>query len=407
MIDETDKYLNVNVDENKDNKNKEKNDDYIDVAKNAEYQNQSRHYYNEFLNWRSSGNNRYAYYFVRRKSEHSYVDGQGFISKTPEETEQRVLKRCCKLVAMTMFSMLLFTIAEYIYVGRYTKGETLSVTQVMYGQPLEKYDVPLYMCAVICVIRLLKFLIPILIFVLDARIPRAVMFPRADRKMPDMAACALVMSLMATIFCRHAGNISAVVYRALGTNALRMDFLYSHDIMSVALFGFCSCIVVSALTEILFRGLILQTFRQFGDMFAFIICCIAGTFCTFDVSSIGYKFCMNIMITLFTLRTGSIIVAIVMRVSAQLLIFALDLIEIYTRSDLAVLTEGIVCFIIIALSLVIYSRLTASQNFSFNINSSRTHLTLAKKLLIFLSDNMIMLWLIIMVAGGVFMLVSL
>ena len=105
-------------------------DDYIDVAKNAEYQNQSRYYYNEFLNWRSSGKNRYAYSFVRRKSEHSYVDGQGFISKTPEETEQRVLHRCCRLVAMTMFTMILFTIAEIIYVAGYTGGECFTLSQV-------------------------------------------------------------------------------------------------------------------------------------------------------------------------------------------------------------------------------------------------------------------------------------
>ena len=382
-------------------------DDYIDVAKNAEYQNQSRYYYNEFLNWRSSGKNRYAYSFVRRKSEHSYVDGQGFISKTPEETEQRVLHRCCRLVAMTMFTMILFTIAEIIYVAGYTGGECFTLSQVFYGQPLSTYNVPLAVCGVICAIRVLKYLIPILIFVLDAKIPKAVMLPKADKKIPDMAACSLVMALMVTIFCRHAGSWSSYIFRFFGTNALRSDFVYSDDILSVLLFGLCNCIVTAALSEILFRGLILQTLRQFGDMFALIVCCVSATFCSFDLSSAGYTFCMSIIITLFTLRSGSIMVAIVMKMSSLLLNFALNMIEVYVPEKSAVLTEYIVCFIIIALSLVIYARVMLSRNFSFNIDTSKTHLSLSRKLIIFLSDNMIMLWLIFTLSGGIFLMIML
>lgn len=384
--------------------NKHSEDEFIDVARNAQYQNQSKRYYNEFLNWRSSGNNPYAYSFVRRKSEHSYVDGQGFVSRTPQEVEKKVLKRCCRLIAMTMFSIIIFTIAEMIYSAAVTSQATFTLSKVTYSHSLSDYDVSLPECAVLCLIRVLKYLLPILIFILDTRIPVAVMLPTADKKIPDMAACALIMALMATIFCRIAAGILAMVCSNVGLEVYRADYIHSSDILSTLLFGVCQCVIISILTEILFRGLILQTFRQFGDMLAFIVCCIAEGFSRFDISSLGYNLCLGIIITLFALRTGSIKVAISMRISSSLLVYILNMIDVYVPQNVAALTESIICFIIIAVSLTIYAKVTTAQNFSFNVNSSKTHLSIPRKLVIFLSDNLIMLWLIIVLSVGIFIL---
>lgn len=388
------------------NPDKSEESEYIDVAGNAKYQNQSKAYYNEFLNWRSSGHNPYAYSFVRRKSEHSYVDGQGFVSRTPQETERRVLRRCCRLIAMTMFSIIIFTVAEMIYCASITAQETFSLSKITYSQQLSEYDVTLLECAILCGIRVLKYLIPILIFILDTKIPKAVMLPKADKTIPDMAACAFVMALMATVFCRIAAGMLSQICENMGLEVYRTDYIYSSDILSTLLFGLCHCVIISVLTEILFRGLILQTFRQFGDMFAFVVCCTAESFSSFDLSSLGYSLFLGIMITLFTLRTGSIKVAMGMRISSAVLVYALNIIDVYVPQNMAAITENIVCFIIIAVSLTIYAKVTTGQNFSFNVDSSKTHLSIPRKLVIFLSDNLIMLWLIIILSGGIFILVN-
>lgn len=380
--------------------------EYIDVAKNAEYQNQSKLYYNEFLNWRSSGNNPYAYSFVRRKSEHSYVDGQGFVSRTPQEAERRVLRRCCRLIAMTMFSIMIFSVAEMIYSWSITSHAALSLSKTTYSHPLTEINVSLLECAILCAIRLLKYLVPILIFILDTKIPKAVMMPVSDKKIPDMAACAFVMSLVATIFCRIAAGLLAAVGSNIGFEICRTDYIYSDEILSTVLFGACHCVIIAVLTELLFRGLILQTFRQFGDMLAFIVCCAAEGFCSFDLSSLGYELCLSIIITLFALRTGSIKVAIGMRVGSSVLVYVLNAIEVYAPKNIAELTESIICFIIIAVSLTIYAKVTTAQNFSFNVNNSKTHLSLPRKLVIFLSNNLIMLWLIMILSGGIFIFVN-
>lgn len=371
------------------------NDEYIDVAGNADYQNQSKIYYREFLNWRSSGNNPYAYSFVRRKNEHSYVDGKGYISKNPQEIESKVLKRCCRLIAMTMFTILLLSLVEIFYVSIYMKSLTLSATKTIYSEPYERYDVPMTLCLVICGMRILKLLLPILVFVLDTRIPREVVLPKGDRDYKSLSSCAYVMALMTASFCKIASEVLAAVCEKLGVGVYRFEYMYSDDVIPTILFGLCNCIVISALHEILFRGLILQTMRQFGDMFSFIICCVAEAFCGFDITSIGYTICIGIVITLFTLRTGSITTAIGMRITATTFFFALDLMNVYFDESAVAVAEVFVCITIIAVSLIIYSRITLAQNFSFNINNSKTHISIAKKLAIFFSHSGIMLWLII------------
>lgn len=381
-----------------------KDDDYIDVAKNADYQNQSHEYYREFLNWRSSGDNPYAYSFVRRKNEYSYVDGKGYVSNDPGDKEKKVLKRCCRLIAMTMFTIILFSLAEMFYVSMYYKTFVFSTTKVLYGQSVETYDVPMSLCLGICLIRSLKYIIPTLIFILDTRIPGEVFLPKADKMFPNMTACAFVMALMAASFCRISNDVLAYIAEKIGIGVYRFDYMYSSNPLVTIAFGFCNCILLSVLSEVLFRGLILQTMRQFGDMFAFIICCVTEAFCGFDILGYGSTICIGIIITLFTLRTGSIKTAIGMRISATTLFFLLDTVGVYLEKNYAMIAEAGVCLIIIAISLVIYSRVTLAQNFSFNVNNSKTHLSIAKKLSIFFSHSGIMLWLIIVLTVALFSL---
>lgn len=384
------------------NKTGEKNDDYIDVAKNADYQNQSKEYYREFLNWRSSGNNPYAYYFVRRKSEHSYVDGKGYVSISPEDTEKKVLKRCCRLIAMTMLTFVIFGFLEIFYASMYTGEVTLSLTKVLSTERYDLYDVPLSVSSAVCGIRTMKYAVPILIFILDTKIPKAVFLPKEDKKFSSMKDCAIVMALMTASFCRIANDGLSAIGNRLGIGVYGFDYIGSSDFASTFIFGFVNCIVISALTEVLFRGLILQTMRQFGDVIAFVICCVAEVFSSFDFMGFGYSVCLGIVITLFTLRTGSIRTAIGMRISATSLFFILDIMKVYLDKSYAGIAANGVCFIIIAISLVIYSRITLSQNFSFNVNNSKTHLSVAKKLSIFFSHSGIMLWLIIDISVAVF-----
>ncbi len=371
------------------------NDEYIDVAGNADYQNQSKEYYREFLNWRSSGNNPYAYSFVRRKNEHSYVDGKGYVSKNPKEIESKVLKRCCRLIAMTMFTIFLMSIVEIFYTSIYMKSLTLSATKTIYSEPYDRYNVPMSLCFVICGMRIMKLLLPILVFMLDTKIPREVVLPKGDREYKTLTSCAYVMALMSASFCRISSEGLAFACEKLGVGVYRFEYMYSDEVVPTLIFGLCNCVIIAALHEVLFRGLILQTMRQFGDMFSFIICCVAEAFCGFDITSIGYTICIGIIITLFTLRTGSITTAIGMRITATSFFFALDLMNVYFDESAVAVAETLLCVAIIAVSLIIYSRITLAQNFSFNINNSKTHLSIAKKLTIFFSHSGIMLWLII------------
>lgn len=369
--------------------------DYIDVAKNADYQNQSPIYYREFLNWRSTGNNQYAYSFVRHKKEHTYIDGKGFVSKTPADVEKKVLKRCCSLLAMSLIAFLIVSIGEIIFISNYMGKLTFSLSRALYSEPLNLNDVPFRISGIICLFRIAKYLLPILIFKLDSGLPKEVMLPKSAERHQELSMCAIVFCMLMLVICRFANRGFAEIADLLGIGVYQFEFLYSSDKLSMLIFAFVECIVTAILIEVFFRGLVLQTFRQFGDMFAFIVCCIANAFSTLDATSIGYTVFISIIITMFTLRTGSIATAIIMRISINILNFVFSLMALYISSDYAKIAEYAVCIIIIAASLIIYSRMTNGQSFSFNINNSKTQLTISKKFIVLLSSSPFTLWIIL------------
>lgn len=138
-------------------------------------------------------------------------------------------------------------------------------------------------------------------------------------------------------------------------------------------------IVVCLFEELLFRGLILFSLRIFGDGFAIII--TAGLFAIFkqNVLDIICWFFISLVICYFTLRAGSMLVAVVCRIALILLGFAGSVLEVYIDSELAFVITCLISLFVLLWAALAYIRELKYDKESFTVKPIACNTSLVKR----------------------------
>ena len=168
-------------------------------------------------------------------------------------------------------------------------------------------------------------------------------------------------------------------------------FVFSEDpVVALVSFAFFA-IIVPIMQEIVFRGVFLQTFRQFGDTFAIMITAVVNGLCYYDITYLPFVVCCTAVLGLFTIRTGSVFTAISMSICAHITNFVLSYIVLYDP-PYAKIAEVIICTVIVGVSLVMYSKLTSFGDWTFNIENDNSFMTMSKRVKSFIATNSIAVW---------------
>lgn len=367
-----------------------KTKDYmIDVAQDTTYQNQSDEYKESFAKWRSNPQNSFGFQFIHDTREHSYIDGEGFVPHKAEVAERISMLKCCSLLGVCLVVMLLIDVFNYVLVNKYapdTTGAFVYFSQV--GGDYGRYDA--LMVTVLGLLFVAKFAVPGLIFKLVTKIPNKVVFANS-KGYEKMRGTAIVIMMVIIVVGRVGQYILSLLFSAVHVDGIYSILVFSTDpITAVISFAFFA-IIVPIIQEILFRGVILQTFRQFGDTFAILITAFVNGLCYYDITYLPFVVCCSAVLGLFTIRTGSVVTAISMSICAHITNFVLSYIVIYDL-PYAKIAEVIVCAAIVGASLVMYSRLTSFGDWTFNIQHDNSFMTMKKRVKSFIATNSIAVW---------------
>ena len=162
---------------------------------------------------------------------------------------------------------------------------------------------------------------------------------------------------------------------------------------SDAIYVFFNCVLVSIFSEFLFRGAILQMFRQFGDTYALLVSVITFSFTYYDVSSICYASLLAAVLGLFTLKTGSIKTAVIMRIVESISSYAVSCVILDNYSNGRVVIVCIYAFIATVAAFV-FSRLMCNGKLDFRMRNDSSEIDNGAKLRLFVTNTSIMLWLV-------------
>ena len=219
-----------------------------------------------------------------------------------------------------------------------------------------------------------KFVVPGLIFKIVTKIPNKVVFANS-KGYEKMRGTAVVIMMVIIVVGRVGQYILSLLFSTVHLDGIYSIFVFSED----------------PVVALVFRGIFLQTFRQFGDTFAIMITAVVNGLCYYDITYLPFVVCCTAVLGLFTIRTGSVFTAISMSICAHITNFVLSYIVLYDL-PYAKIAEVIICTVIVGVSLVMYSKLTSFGDWTFNIENDNSFMTMSKRVKSFIATNSIAVW---------------
>ena len=367
-----------------------KEDFIIDVVKESTFQSQNKEYKEEYAKWRDKPDNPYGYKFVHDTREHSYVADEGYLNRKADVVEKIALYKCLGLLGIVLLVMMVIDIAHsLVMLSAYGEGYTSLI--FFSDRNLDSVDVSLGYSIIAVLFEAAKFLVPAMIFKLVTKIPSKVAFPSSSHSNGLTLSSVLIM-IVVTILGRMSSSLFSIFLQVFKLDSVYMYIYPSSDIRVMIISAISHCLIIPIVSEIFLRGVVLQTFRQFGDSFAIVVTCVISTFMYYDIANMGYILCSSTLIAIFTIRSGSLKTAIYMKICCDSLNYGLSMLSAL-NSYQSVIIEIIFSALIMGIGIIFYSRLTSVGKWNFNLPSDTSKITLAKKLKTMISTNTIAVWL--------------
>ena len=360
------------------------------IARERTYQNQNEEYDEEYFKWRSDENNQYSFNYVHDSREHSYMAGRGFIKRSADTAESATLHNCLRLLGAVMLVMLLFDVINFLLAAYFNQGMPSNV--IFFSERTEFGEISLLSCVTFMGISIIKFITAIVIYHMRTRLPLKVALPKGNANATGAFKFnAVIIMLMIIVIGRLMNNLLSRMLGFVKVDSIYIYMFNCSDEAAVVMSMIYNCILLPVLCEIFFRGLVLQSFRQFGDSFAVVVAAVACGLSFYDLSYIGYATLCSVVIGLFTVRSGSIFTAILMHSVSTTVNYMLVYVGIISSSTGRIITIA-VYMVICAGALVVYSRLNNRREWSFNIERNESELPFAKKVELMLSSNTVAMW---------------
>ena len=361
-----------------------------DIARERTYQNQDKEYDEAYFKWRSDDSNQYSFNYVHDSREHSYMAGSGFIKKGADTAEQATLHNCLRLLGAVMLVMLLFDIANYLIAVNLNDGQPCNT--VFFSERRAFGKTPFIVYAAYTIVSTLKYITAIIIYRIRTKLPRKVALPRGNENATGIFKVnAIIIMLMIVVIGRLANSVLSRILWLGKVDSVYIYMFNADDKYAMVLSFVYNCIILPVLCEIFFRGLVLQSFRQFGDSFAVVVAAVACGLSFYDLSYIGYAILCSSVIGVFTVRSGSIVTAILMHSVSTTVNYMLVFTGIISSNmgrTLSIAIYMLICMV----ALLVYSRLNRNKGWSFNIDHNESELTFTKKVELMLSSNTVAMW---------------
>ena len=367
-----------------------KKDYVIDVAARRKYRNQTAEYQKRYHEWRTDPSNPFGYSFIHDSRVRTYVDGEGFYEETADTNERHALVNCYRLAGFTMLIMIAVTFVRYAvmqlafgigYAGRAYYSEMNSGARGL-------TDTQAYS---LLALNLLEYLLPILFMKAATRMPSKIGVPL--KKSKGSTASAVLMMLVIMSIGRIYNHVCAeVLGKTLKVDIPYFDYIRAESSTATVVCGICQHLVLAILIEILLRGFMLQLFRQFGDSFAVIVTSVAGCFMLYDLSMIGYIFCVGLFTGTITIRSGSIKNACIMRITSRIVTYFLTFSSGLLDKKTATIMELTVYLIIFISSVFVYMRINSRRRWTFGTGNSGSSLSTGEKIRLMLLSPFFWIW---------------
>lgn len=364
----------------------------IDTAKDFYCSCQDEEYNESYYKWRADPENPYSFQFVSNTKEHVYIDGKGFVEQNPKKIERDALAKCAFLLGGIL--SLYFTIeifgegllclifqlfgsdVKWSIVGGISGGSELIrvLNQVLVGT--------------------LKRILPIIVFMRAMKIPWINAVPvKVVHQRPHKLAIPIIMIMVSVV-----SYLDIMYMNVLGVFQISEPtgvFYFPNSPVGQSVMILVDLLVIPVISEICLRGIIMQSFRQYGDSFALLVTSLVAAFMAHDITQCCSIFIMSLCIGYFVMETGSIKTGIIMRITYRACTYAMFLFQYFVPAEYI---ELVSCLYLLALviggTLWVILTIDGKQDFIM-LKMNKTYLNVKEKIQCLLTSNAMVLWLLL------------
>lgn len=300
--------------------NKKYSLDSFNAVSDFDYSTQNDEYNKEFINWRKNKNNLYAYNYSENRKEKVFVEGRGFVEPSAQREELRAIYRVLRVIGIAMLiSMFIEVIFDKIIVF------LLDATGVDIHATLTStfiYGAKLPVVLVMMITDMLKVAVPLWYAGKKFNMPKNVSCPKKiNHPVEIVTSSALVIMVAATLSLLDVySEESREIYTFLLSFKSEIPLWHQKEFVIYIIFD---VLVVTVITEMLYRGLFLAVLRQFGDVFAVIVTSLLCGLMTHKYGLMPGIIIVSAVASVSVLRSGSIFTAIYSKILYELFFLAI------------------------------------------------------------------------------------
>ncbi|MDE6775905.1 MAG: CPBP family intramembrane metalloprotease [Ruminococcus sp.] len=327
--------------------------DIIDVIDEFDYSTQNAVYSEKFRQWRSRRDNPYAFTFEKHQRESVYVDGRGFIDKSPIEAEKKSLSAIFFALgaAALMWIVIDTVISRLIIIVLNLCGVDINMnfsSSTIYGGCYE-------VVAVLIAVAFLKVFIPFTYLHTKFKIPLKAEF------LSNMSnPAALIGAISVTFIVCIATSIPAAystetkeVYQFFTSSGADVSVWNQSEFLVYSIFD---VIIMPVVSQLFFCGAMFTVMRQFGDYFAVVMMSATATLLTQDLHIMPAVFLVSLVGAYGMLTSGTIFTAVVVNILYKMYDLSLTIIENDHSENMMMYRLIFMCSVLAAgsLGLVLY-----------------------------------------------------
>lgn len=298
--------------ETKTSKTTDTNDDRI----NWKYQ--DKEYNESFKEWRKQKQNSIGFYFVEKPNQLTYQDKVGFIHDYPEARETHAFRRVMTVLGLILIYKVIFDIFSTYFLPVFLELMDFDIHTAFFSG--ERHGNETFIIILDIITQVIGRILPIAILVRHMQMPISVMLPMKITNKP-MFRFSIPAILIVTSVCSVMSYFYEEILSLFNISSSR-SFMVPTQTENLPLF-FVQLILVSIVSELCNHGVFLQFTRQFGDGTALIVTSIIYAVCTYDITMMPFSFVITMVIGYFTIRTGSVLTAVAMRIVQRTFVYML------------------------------------------------------------------------------------
>ncbi len=346
---------------------------------------QDREYNESYKKWRRENKDSLGFFFVEKPDRLTYRDGVGFINDHPEIHEERSIRRAINILGGILLFRVLFDIFT-TYILTYLLEKTgADIRYDLFDKKF--YGDETLIINLQFIMNIMAMIIPVGFLAGYLHMPLNVMLPMKINNKPMFAFSVPFMLLICGV-CSSMSMIYEHILSALNIDTSRTLF-FPDDAKGMIFMAAANIIIIPAISELCTRGVILQFTRQFGDGIAIIITSLITSAMCYDITQFCFIFIASVAIGYFTIRTGSVITAVVMRITMNFFSYLLYYFDYIRDSDIFIM---IVVFAAIIIGFVSTVMFFYRHSESFGMKITSRYMTYEKKMLAFFTSAPIIIW---------------